>query len=346
MGSLSHLGAVRYSVRMAFVDELNVHLKAGRGGDGVVRWLHLKGKEFSGAAGGNGGRGGSVYAEGVRDVTALAGYMHEKKYAAKNGRAGGGKSRVGANGDDLVMYFPVGSVITNTVTGERFELLEEGERHQLLKGGSGGYGNEHFKGSKNVTPMQSTKGKPGEEADFYVELRLVVDAGFIGLPNAGKSSLLNALTGAHAKVGAYAFTTLNPNLGVLYGYVLADIPGLIEGASEGKGLGHTFLRHIKRTKMVVHCISFEHKDAAAAYKTIRAELAAYDADLAEKPEMIVLTKKDLLEEAGEGDAVRAFCKVTGKKEEEIVIVSILDDASVKRLGERLTQYLQGMKRVS
>lgn len=328
---------------MAFIDELDLHLKAGKGGDGVVRWLHLKGKEYSGAAGGNGGRGGSVYIEGVRDITALSGYMHEKKYAARNGFAGKGTSKEGANGEDLVMKFPVGSVVTNKHTGEVWELLVEGERHQVLKGGSNGYGNEHFKGSKNVTPMQSTKGKPGEEADFHIELRLVVDAGLIGMPNAGKSSLLNELTGAHAKVGSYAFTTLNPNLGVLYGYILADIPGLIEGASGGKGLGHQFLRHATRTKIILHCISLEHENLAEVYKTIREELAAYSEELAEKPERVILTKTDLVDAKELAKKKKEFAKATKIPEKKILTVSVYDDEALKELGEVLTKVLASTK---
>ncbi|HXK39329.1 MAG TPA: GTPase, partial [Candidatus Paceibacterota bacterium] len=192
-------------------------MKAGKGGDGVVRWLHLKGKEFSGPAGGDGGRGGSVYAEAIRDITAFSRYVHHTSYAAGDGSPGSGRTKEGANGDDLVFAVPVGTVVTNRETGEVFELLAEGDRVTLLAGGASGRGNAHFKGSKNTTPMQSTKGKEGESARLDFELQLVVDAGLVGLPNAGKSSLLNALTGAHAKVAEYAFTTLHPMLGVLYG---------------------------------------------------------------------------------------------------------------------------------
>ncbi len=324
---------------MAFIDELHLHLKAGRGGDGVVRWLHLKGKEFSGPAGGNGGRGGNVIAEAIRDITALQNYTQQKNYAAGNGGSGKSRSKEGKNGDDLVLKFPVGSVITNRQTGERFELLSEGQQYELLKGGGPGYGNEHFKGSKNVTPQQSTKGKAGEAADFYIELQLVVDAGLIGLPNAGKSSLLNALTGAHAKVGAYAFTTLNPNLGVLYGYILADIPGLIEGAAEGKGLGHTFLRHVKRTKIMLHCISLEHEDAITVYKTIRKELDAYAHDLVEKPEYVIFTKTDVVTPEQTEKMIADFCTATKKNREEVFAVSIYDDEALKTLSDGLTRLL-------
>ncbi len=327
---------------MAFVDELHLNLKAGHGGEGVVRWLHLKGKDLSGPAGGNGGRGGNVYAEAVRDLTALGNYVHEKKYKAGDGGTGGSNSKEGGNGDDFTISVPVGSIITNKETGEEFELLEENQREMLLKGGAGGYGNEHFKGSQNTSPEQSTEGKEGEAANFYIELQLVVDAGFVGLPNAGKSSLLNVLTGAHAKVGDYAFTTLNPNLGVLYGYTLADIPGLIEGASSGKGLGHTFLRHIKRTKMIIHCVSYDETDPVKAYATIRNELAQYSPVLAEKQELLVCTKSDVLSEDERKTKRAEIASAAGVPVSEVHEVSIYDDASLKALGEQITQALKSI----
>lgn len=328
---------------MAFIDELHLHLKAGRGGNGVVRWLHLKGKDLSGAAGGNGGRGGDVVAEGIRDIGALLRYRDQNQYSAGDGAPGGSRSKEGRNGDDFVFKFPLGTVISRTRLGERWEILEEGQREVLLKGGNGGYGNEHFKGSRNVTPMQSTKGKPGDEDDFEIELQLVVDAGLIGMPNAGKSSLLNALTGAHAKVGAYEFTTLNPNLGVIYGYVLADIPGLIEGAAEGKGLGHTFLRHIKRTKMLLHCISLERDDVAEAYATVRRELSKYSPELSDKEEFVILTKTDMCEPEAVEKIKKEFCKKTKIPAGRVITCSIYDDASLKSLGEHLTQVLKKSK---
>jgi len=322
---------------MAFIDELQLHLKAGKGGDGVVRWLHLKGKEFSGPAGGNGGRGGNVLARAVRDISVLQNYTRQKRYAAGNGGTGGSRSKEGKNGDDFVLEVPIGTVLTNTETGERFELLSEGQEVILLKGGSGGYGNEHFKGSKNVAPQQSTSGKLGEEADFDIELQLVVDAGLIGLPNAGKSSLLNELTGAKAKVGAYEFTTLNPNLGVLYRYVLADIPGLIEGAAEGRGLGDKFLRHVKRTKIILHCISLEHDDVMEAYKTIRDELAAYSDELAKKPEYVILTKTDTTTPEHIDEAIQSI----KKEAKDVFTVSVYDDNALKALSDNLTKILGG-----
>jgi GTP-binding protein len=252
---------------MAFIDEMKFHAHAGRGGVGVVRWRHEFSKEWSGASGGNGGRGGDVRVRAVRDLGILARYRNTKEFDAEKGEDGMKDSRHGRNGQDLIIDLPIGSILVDHRTGHTFQLLEEGENVRILKGGSGGLGNEYFKSSTNTTPMESTNGYDGEEGDFGVELELVADAGFIGLPNAGKSSLLNVLTNADAKVGSYAFTTLEPNLGALYNFVLADIPGLIEGASEGRGLGHKFLRHVRRTKMLFHLISLEEVENKTAPDT-------------------------------------------------------------------------------
>lgn len=320
----------------SFIDELNIHLKAGKGGNGVVRWLHVKGKDLSGPAGGDGGRGGNVFARGIRDITALERYVHEKKYSAENGGIGSGRSKEGKNGGDFILDVPVGSVLTNLETDEEFEILAEGEQVMILKGGSSGRGNEHFKGSQNRSPEQSTDGKPGEEADFHIELKLVVDAGFVGLPNAGKSSLLNALTGARAKVGDYEFTTLNPNLGVLYGFILADIPGLIEGASEGRGLGYKFLRHVTRTKMIIHCVSAEHEDISVAYRTVRDELDRYSHELSSKPELIVITKSDAVTPEELEEKKKKLTQATDAPT-DILTVSIYDDLSLKAFSDTLAK---------
>ena len=270
-----------------FLDELSIHLKAGRGGNGVVRWLHEKGKEYGGPSGGDGGRGGHLYATGIRDVGALLKYRHTSRLSAEDGGAGSNKSQHGKDGQDLTMTLPLGSILTNKKTGELFELLNENEPILILKGGSGGRGNEHFKGSINRNPTEWTPGKNGEESDFHIELRLIADVGLIGLPNAGKTSLLNVLTNAQGKVGSYEFTTLEPNLGECYGRIIADIPGLIEGASEGKGLGDKFLRHIRRTRALLHCISLENENLVQTYNLIRDELARYDEKLLEKEEWIL-----------------------------------------------------------
>lgn len=321
---------------MAFVDEVTFHARAGRGGSGVVRWLHEKGKEFMGPAGGNGGKGGDVYVEAVRDIGILAGYRNAKAFEAEDGRDGDKKGMEGRAGEDLTIKLPVGSVVYNCDTMQSFELLKEGERVLVLKGGRYGLGNEHFKGSTNQRPEQTTDGRPGEEADFKIVLKLIVDAGFVGFPNAGKSSLLNSLTNAKSKVAAYQFTTLEPALGDMYGFILADIPGLIEGASLGKGLGDKFLRHISRTKMVLHCISLENEDIEAAYKTIRRELENYSDDLAKKREIIILTKTDLVDEK----TLEKRIKEAKKLNPDVLYVSVINDEQVKALKDGLVKILR------
>ncbi|HEY6021775.1 MAG TPA: GTPase ObgE [Candidatus Paceibacterota bacterium] len=324
---------------MAFVDELVLHARAGRGGDGVVRWLHEKGKEYSGPAGGNGGNGGDVYIRGVRDINLLAKYRGNKGFAAEDGNAGEHQNRAGKQGEDITIDLPVGSVVINKTTGEIHELTDEDQTVMVLKGGRGGAGNAAFKSSVNRTPTESTPGQSGEEAELHIELRLFADAGLVGLPNAGKSSLLNALTGASAKVGAYPFTTLDPNLGVLYGFVLADIPGLIEGASAGKGLGTKFLRHIARTRLLVHCVPLDAEDPMTNYMTVRKEIESWGGgSLLTKPEVIVLTKSDTQDAARIQQISDAFTAL----DKEVTVVSALDDTQLKALGDFLTKKLHSL----
>lgn len=321
------------------IDHVTLHIKAGKGGDGVVRWRREKGIPFGGPAGGDGGKGGDVYFRVVRDIQALSIYKHKKEWEAPSGESGFKRSMHGAKGADMYLDVPVGSVIYNREYDIKYECLEDGQLIKALRGGKGGLGNEQFKTAENRTPMEFTKGDVGEFATFDIELKLIADVGIIGVPSAGKSSLLNALTRASAKVGDYPFTTLEPNLGEYYGFVLADVPGLIEGASEGKGLGHKFLRHIKRTKMLVHLVSAEYDDVVDIYETIRAELGQYDKELLEKQEIIVLSKKDMTDEKGVEEKIKSLKKVA-KEGTPIFSLSLFDDKSVKDFGDSLIKILK------
>lgn len=320
-----------------FIDELTIHIKAGKGGDGVVRWLHEKNREFGGPSGGDGGRGGNVYAVGERNLNLLARYRNKKEFHAFDGGIGKKNSLHGADGDDLEILLPIGSVITNKKTADRIFLDKDGEKILILKGGNGGYGNEHFKSSTNINPTEFTYGKSGEEADFFIEVEIIADIGLVGLPNAGKSSLLNVLTKANAKIGDYPFTTLEPNLGEYFGSIIADIPGLIEGAAEGRGLGHKFLRHIKRTKVLAHLVSFENEDVQKTYQIVRNELEKFDTMLLEKPEIVVLTKTDLAEDKKSIDKILNKIK---KINPNVITLTICDNESIKQLGDYLIHFQQ------
>lgn len=320
-----------------FIDEIKFYAKAGRGGDGVVRWRREKFIDKGGPNGGDGGRGGDVYALAVSDIHILSKYKHKKDFRAEDGEDGMGGSRHGKDGKDLIIELPIGSIITNIESGASVSLEDLGQKELLLKGGDGGFGNEHYKSSTNVTPKTASKGLVGEDGNFKIELQLFADVGLVGMPNAGKSSLLNSITNASAKIGNYQFTTLDPNLGDFYGYTIADIPGLIEGASDGKGLGVKFLKHIKRTKMIAHLVSFENEKMVEAYKKIRKELEKYDKVLAGKEEIIILTKSDMVEDQKKIDKAKKDFENLGVP---VFVISLFDDEAVKKFMDGLVKLLR------
>jgi GTP-binding protein len=284
---------------MKFLDEAKVYIRSGNGGNGCVAFRREKYIEFGGPNGGDGGRGGDVVAEAVEGLNTLIDYRYQQHFKAKNGIPGMGKDRHGAGGDDIVMKVPVGTQIYEE-DGETLlaDLDHVGDRVVLAKGGNGGFGNARFKSSTNRAPRHANPGQPGEERTIRLRLKLIADAGLVGLPNAGKSTFLAAVSAAKPKIADYPFTTLHPQLGVVSmgerEFVLADIPGLIEGAHEGVGLGDRFLGHIERCRVILHLVDGTGEDVAAAYKTVRVELEAYGAELAEKPEVVGLNKADSL----------------------------------------------------
>lgn len=288
---------------MKFVDEVLIEVAAGDGGNGCASFLREKYKEFGGPDGGDGGRGGHIYALADNSLNTLIDFRYTRKFIAKRGQHGMGSDKFGAAGDDLILKMPVGTVISDADTGEvLFELLVPDEKIQIAKGGDGGFGNMHFKSSTNRAPRQKTLGYEGERKKLKLELKVLADVGLLGMPNAGKSTFIAAVSNARPKIADYPFTTLYPNLGVVrigveQSFVVADIPGLIEGASEGAGLGHQFLRHLQRTRLLLHVVDlapFDGTDPVEQAQAIVAELKKYDKDLYEKPRWLVLNKIDMI----------------------------------------------------
>lgn len=319
-----------------FTDEVKINIKAGKGGDGLVTFDRIK--MSLGPTGGRGGNGGNVYLEGVTNFTALNKYRHKKEYWADDGKRGKADRMDGHTGKDIILTVPMGTVAHNLGLGKDIDITKAGEKVLIAKGGFGGRGNFHFRSPSNTTPQEYEEGKPGESFDFLLELRLIADIGLVGLPNAGKSSLLNELTKAEARVASYPFTTLEPNLGTMEDIIIADIPGLIEGAASGRGLGVKFLRHIQRTRLLAHCLSLESEDLMRDYEIVRHELSAFSPELSLKPEIIILTKHDMLD-PGE---VEKKTKKLKKIKEKIIITSIHDYDSLKALKTELRSALDAL----
>ncbi|HWP12858.1 MAG TPA: GTPase ObgE [Ramlibacter sp.] len=302
---------------MKFVDEAFIDVAAGDGGNGCVSFRHEKYKEFGGPNGGDGGRGGHVYALADPNLNTLVDFRFSRRHDAKRGEHGMGSDMFGAAGDDIVLKMPVGTIISDAETGEvLYELLKPGEMITIAKGGDGGFGNMRFKSAINRAPRQKTPGWPGEKKNLKLELKVLADVGLLGMPNAGKSTLISAVSNARPRIADYPFTTLHPNLGVVrvgpeQSFVVADLPGLIEGASEGAGLGHQFLRHLERTRLLLHVVDlapFDGADPVAQAKAIVGELRKYDQALYEKPRWLVLNKLDMVPADERQARVRDFVK--------------------------------------
>ena len=303
---------------MKFLDTAKIYVKAGDGGGGCIGFRREKFIEFGGPDGGDGGKGGDVIAECVANLNTLIDYRYQQHFKARNGIGGMGRNRSGANGEDVVIKVPPGTEIyaedNETLIAD---LKEVGQRVVIARGGNGGFGNAHFKSATNQAPRHANPGLPGEELTIWLRLKLIADAGLVGLPNAGKSTFLAAVSAAKPKIADYPFTTLHPNLGVVRAggtdFVLADIPGLIEGAHEGAGLGTRFLGHVERCRVLLHLIDGTEADVAAAYRTVRRELKAYGHALESKKEIVALTKIDALDPETREAQAAALQKVARKK---------------------------------
>ena len=302
---------------MKFLDQAKVYLRSGDGGAGCVSFRREKFIEFGGPDGGDGGRGGDIVIEAVDGLNTLIDYRYQQHFKAQRGHHGSGRSRTGGRGEDVVLRVPVGTqVLDDDQETVLADMIEAGQRVVLLKGGDGGFGNQHFKSSTNRAPRQSTEGWTGEERWVWLRLKLIADAGLVGLPNAGKSTFLSVVSRARPKIADYPFTTLTPHLGVVtlgeHEFVLADIPGLIEGAHEGHGLGDRFLGHVERTRVLLHLVDGTQEDVVAAYRVVRGELEAYGHGLDDKPELIGLNKCDALSPEEIAGKAAALAEAAGR----------------------------------
>jgi len=317
-----------------FKDQTTIYLKAGKGGNGAVSFLREKYRPKGGPDGGDGGNGGDIIIKTDRNIVSLTAIDRQRKFSAENGLGGMSDRKKGRDGEDLVIKVPMGTMIREK--GKTiFDLSQEGQQEVICRGGQGGWGNWHFKSSIKQAPTWSKSGLLGEEREVDLELKLIADVGLVGLPNAGKSTLLSVISNARPKIAEYPFTTLSPNLGVVrFGrreLVFADIPGLIDGASSGRGLGDQFLRHIERTKILIHLISSEEADFLEAYRIIRCELEKFNKNLLKKPEIIVISKSDLLDHKN----LKVKIKKISQKNKNLLVISSASHQGLDKLKEKV-----------
>ena len=330
-----------------FIDFAEILISAGNGGDGAVTFRREKYVPKGGPSGGNGGNGGSVFIEAHHNLATLLDFRYRKKYSAGKGEPGGNSRKDGKNGKDVVIKVPVGTVIKDAESGKiLYDLDEDGARVVAAKGGKGGKGNSNFATPTNQTPRFAEPGKPGEEKKIVLELKLIADVGLVGFPNAGKSTLISAISAARPKIADYPFTTLEPNLGIVQykdyqSFTVADIPGIIEGAHEGKGLGLKFLRHIERTKVLVYLIDITSENYEEDYKVLRNELKSYSRKLAQKPGLVVLSKSDLVEES---EITKLLKKKLKKLDNKIHIISAATGSGIDKFLDLTWEMIQKEKK--
>lgn len=337
---------------MKFLDQAKIYIKSGKGGDGCLSFRREKFIEYGGPDGGDGGKGGDVWVVCVANLNTLIDYRYQQHFKAQAGRPGMGKNRAGANGEDCIIAVPPGTQVYDEDQETMLaDLQQPGERVRIAKGGNGGFGNAHFKSATNQAPRRVNPGQPAEELTIWLRMKLIADAGLVGLPNAGKSTFLATVSAAKPKIADYPFTTLHPNLGVVRAgdldFVLADIPGLIEGANEGAGLGTRFLGHVERCRVLLHLIDATEEDVSSAYATIRGELTAYGADLENKQEIVALSKCDAVDEvtrteraaelgraAGSKPILLSSASGEGVREALFALARVIDDAKAQDEAER------------
>ncbi len=337
---------------MKFIDEATIKVYAGDGGNGVATFRREKYEPMGGPSGGDGGRGGSIFVIADRNINTLVDYRYTRAFRAQRGENGASSDRYGAKGEDMHLRVPVGTVITDKGTGQVVaDLAHDGQQVLVAKGGNGGLGNIHFKSSINRAPRQCTKGEPGEEFELYLELKVLADVGLLGMPNGGKSTFIRSVSAAKPKVADYPFTTLHPNLGVVRvdanrSFVIADIPGLIEGAAEGAGLGHQFLRHLARTRLLLHIVDIapfdEAVDPVQEARAIVEELKKYDEELYNKPRWLILNKVDMLEDA---DATVKKCIQDYGWQGPCYAISAISGAGTRELIYAIMEHLENSKRL-